>query len=67
MKVNCRMFCRIYHRYAKTATFKGIKFANVTGTTLLPAWVTGRRGDPIAEVTFENVDVPNGITALNVV
>ena len=66
MKVDCRMFCRIYHRYAKTATFKGIKFANVTGTTLLPAWVTGRRDDPIAEVTFENVDVPNGITALNV-
>ena len=66
MKVDCRMFCRIYHRYAKTATFKGLKFANVTGTTLLPAWVTGRRGDPIEEVTFENVNLPNGVSALNV-
>ena len=66
MKVDCRMFCRIYHRYAKTAIFKGIKFANVKGTTLLPAWVTGRSGDPIADVSFENVDIPNGVTAFNV-
>ena len=66
MKVDCRMFCRIYHRYAKTATFTGIKFANVKGTTLLPAWVTGRSSDPIADVSFENVDIPNGVTALNV-
>ena len=66
MKVDCRVFCRIYHRYAKTATFKGLKFANVNGTTLLPAWVTGRRSDPIEEVSFENVNLPNGISAFNV-
>ena len=66
MKVDCRFFCRIYHRYAKTAIFNGIKFANVKGTTLLPSWVTGRSSDPIADVSFENVDIPNGVTAFNV-
>ena len=66
MKVDCRMFCRIYHRHAKKALFKGIKFANVTGSTQLQGWVTGRKSDPISDVVFENVDLPNGITAFNV-
>ena len=66
MKVDCRMFCRVYHRYSKKATFRNIKFANVSGTTLLPSWVTGRRSDPIAEMAFENVNIPNGLNAVNV-
>ena len=66
MKVECRMFCRIYPRYSKTATFKGLRFANVTGTTHLPSWVTGRKSRPVDEVTFENVDLPNGVIGLNV-
>ena len=66
MKVECKLFCRIYPRYAKTASFKGIRFANVTGTTEMTSWVTGRTSAPIGEVTFENVDLPNGVTVLNV-
>ena len=66
MKVECRMFCRIYPRYSKTASFKGLKFANVSGTTQVPSWITGRKSRPIDEVTFENVDLPNGVVALNV-
>ena len=66
MKADCQRFCRIYHRYAKKAVFRGIMFANVTGTALNPGWVTGRRDDPISDVTFENVNLPNGIIAINV-
>ncbi|MBR6587675.1 MAG: hypothetical protein IKK82_09660 [Kiritimatiellae bacterium] len=66
MKVDCRNFCRIYPRYAKDAKFEGIRIRNVTGTTTLPGWIWGYSGNPISDVTFENVSLPNGIYALDV-
>ncbi|MBO5940001.1 MAG: hypothetical protein J6R18_02250, partial [Kiritimatiellae bacterium] len=66
MKVDCKAFCRIYPRWGKTAKFEGIKFKNVSGTTRLPAWIWGRKSNPVGDVTFENVDLPNGINAINV-
>ena len=66
MKVECRNFCRIYPRYAKSAKFEGIRFANVVGTTTLPAWIWGYQQNPIGDVTFEDVNLANGIMAVNV-
>ena len=66
MKVECRNFCRIYPRYAKDAKFEGIRIRNVKGTTTLPGWIWGYSENPISDITFENVDIPNGINALNI-
>ena len=66
VKVECRNFCRIYPRYSRTAKFEGIRFMNVKGTTTLPGWVWGYAENPVSDVTFENVDLPNGISAVNV-
>ena len=66
MKVECRNFCRIYPRYSRTAKLEGIRFVNVKGTTTVPAWVWGYTENPVSDVTFENVDIPNGICAVNV-
>ena len=66
MKVECRNICRIYPRYAKDAKFEGIRIRNVKGTTTLPGWIWGYTENPISDITFENVDIPNGINALNI-
>ena len=66
MKVECRNFCRIYPRYSKDAKFEGLRIRNVKGTTTLPGWIWGYTANPISDITFENVDIPNGINALNI-
>ena len=66
LKVECKIFCRIYPRYAKTARFAGIHFKNVTGMTLARSAITGLKDRPVDEVTFENVTLPHGFVAINV-
>ena len=66
MKVACKVFCKIYPRYAKAARFAGLHFRNVSGTTLAPSTITGLRDRPVDEVTFENVSLPHGFIAVNV-
>ena len=66
MRVECKLFCRIYPRYAKAARFEGIHFKNVTGTTLVRSTISGLKDRPVDEVTFENVTLPHGFVAMNI-
>lgn len=65
MDVECMRFCRIYPFFSHSARFKGIRFANVTGTVRAPSWVTGRRDCPVGDVVFDDVRLSHGVVVHN--
>lgn len=45
---------------------RGIRVSNVSGTQGLPSYIWSRPGKPFEDVSLVNVDMDNGIEAVNV-
>ena len=59
-------FLRIHRLKSHDADIRNLHFSNISGTQGQPSYIWSRKGKPFENITLANVDMDNGIEAVNV-
>jgi polygalacturonase len=59
-------FLRIHRLKATETSVRGLHFSNISGTQGEPSYIWSRPGKPFEDISLVNVDMDNGIEAVNV-
>lgn len=59
-------FLRIHRLKGRDTVVRGIRVSNVSGSQGLPSYIWSRRGKPFEDISLVNVDMDNGVEAVNV-
>ena len=59
-------FLRVHRLKGRDTVVRGIRVSNVSGTQGLPSYIWSRKGKPFEDISLVNVDMDNGIEAVNV-
>ena len=66
MWTHTREFALILAQFSGGATTRNVAFSNIGGTTDRKSRLWGNARFPFADISFRNVDLPNGVEAVNV-